>query len=229
MTHSYVCHDLFTMRIDFWWCLSRRYQKFMFFWGLIFGDENWFHVCHDSFICVPWPVHLCAMTHSYVCMTHSYVCMTYSYVCHDSFMMRIDFWCCFGPADARNSWRVCRKNQFRRDFRTDGVNWWKLILMTIRWELIRSDLNWELIRSVNWWELSLSLITLIRIGSKWSKRTDSNWSKRIDENWSKRTDENWWCELMRIHWRIDRDIYIYCQRCFGQADIRNSCRCLFSW
>ena len=25
------------------------------------------YVCHDSFICVPWHIHMCAMTHSYVC------------------------------------------------------------------------------------------------------------------------------------------------------------------
>jgi len=51
------------------------------------------HVCHDSFTCVPWLIHMCAMTHSHVCHA-SFTCvpclihmcaMTYSHVCHDSF------------------------------------------------------------------------------------------------------------------------------------------------
>jgi len=57
-------------------------------------------------VCVPWLIHMCAMTYSHVChdMAHSYVChalydsficvpwlihmcaMTHSYVCHDSFI-----------------------------------------------------------------------------------------------------------------------------------------------
>jgi len=52
------------------------------------------YVCHDLFICVPWLIHMCAMTHS--CMCHdsfmyvpclSHMCATMqSYVCHDSFI-----------------------------------------------------------------------------------------------------------------------------------------------
>jgi len=50
-------------------------------------------VCHDSFTCVPWLSHMCAMTHSHVyhdsvtCVPWlSHMCaMTQSHVCHDSF------------------------------------------------------------------------------------------------------------------------------------------------
>jgi len=56
-------------------------------------------VCHDSCMCVPWLMHVCAMTHTYVCMTYSYVTkrihmwndpfirdMTHENVWHDSCM-----------------------------------------------------------------------------------------------------------------------------------------------
>jgi len=43
------------------------------------------YVCHDSFICVTWLIHMCVMTHSYV--WHVYICvMTHSYVWHESFI-----------------------------------------------------------------------------------------------------------------------------------------------
>ena len=51
------------------------------------------YVCHDSFICVPWLIHLCAMTHSHV-WHDLFLCVpwlifmcatTHSHVCHDSF------------------------------------------------------------------------------------------------------------------------------------------------
>jgi len=50
-------------------------------------------VCHDSFICVTWLIHICDMTHSYV-QHDSFICvtwlihmcaMTHSYVWHDLF------------------------------------------------------------------------------------------------------------------------------------------------
>ena len=49
-------------------------------------------VCHDSFLCVPWLISMCVMTHFYVCHD-KFVCvpwlismcaMTHFYVCHDS-------------------------------------------------------------------------------------------------------------------------------------------------
>jgi len=41
---------------------------------------------HDSFICVPWLIHMCAMTHSYV-WHDSFIFMTWLiHVCHDSFI-----------------------------------------------------------------------------------------------------------------------------------------------
>jgi len=52
------------------------------------------YVCHDSFICVPCLIHMCAMPHSCVCRD-SFICvpclihmcaMTHSYVCHYSFI-----------------------------------------------------------------------------------------------------------------------------------------------
>jgi len=51
-------------------------------------------LCHDSFTCVPWLIHMCAMTHSHVCHD-SFTCvpwlihmcaMTHSHMCHDSSM-----------------------------------------------------------------------------------------------------------------------------------------------
>jgi len=59
------------------------------------------YVRHVSFSCVPWFIHMCAITHSLCAMIHSYVyhapfkcvpwlihicAMTHSYVCHDSFI-----------------------------------------------------------------------------------------------------------------------------------------------
>ena len=50
-------------------------------------------LCHDSFTCVPWLIHMCAMTHSHVCHD-SFTCvpwlirtcdMTHSHVWHDLF------------------------------------------------------------------------------------------------------------------------------------------------
>ena len=42
--------------------------------------------CHDSFVCVPWLIHMCDMTHSYV-RHDSFMCdMTHSHVRHDSFI-----------------------------------------------------------------------------------------------------------------------------------------------
>ena len=35
------------------------------------------YVCHDSFICVPWFIHVCAMTHSYVCAVVWVMCVTW--------------------------------------------------------------------------------------------------------------------------------------------------------
>ena len=32
------------------------------------------YVCHDSFICAPWLIHMCAMTNSYVCHD-SFICV----------------------------------------------------------------------------------------------------------------------------------------------------------
>jgi len=52
--------------------------------------HNSFIVCHDSFLCVPCPIQVCAMTHPYMCHD-SFICvprlihmfaMTASYVCH---------------------------------------------------------------------------------------------------------------------------------------------------
>jgi len=42
------------------------------------------YVCHDSFIWVSWLIHMCAMTHSHVC--HDSFIWTHSHVCHDSFI-----------------------------------------------------------------------------------------------------------------------------------------------
>ena len=41
------------------------------------------YVCHESFICVPWLIHMCAMTHSCVPWLIHMCAMTHSYVCHD--------------------------------------------------------------------------------------------------------------------------------------------------
>jgi len=59
-------------------------------WLIHMCDMTHSYVCHDSFICVPW------LIHSFICatwlvhmrdVTHSYMCaMTRSYVCHDSFV-----------------------------------------------------------------------------------------------------------------------------------------------
>jgi len=38
------------------------------------------YVCHDSFICVPWLIHMCDTTHSYV-WHDSFICVTYLVWC----------------------------------------------------------------------------------------------------------------------------------------------------
>jgi len=103
MTHSYV-RRVWDMLHD----SSLRETHVTHEWGT---SPPWC-VCHVSFIgeaclihmpCVPWLIHMCAITHSYVwrdsfiCVTwlihmwgmpHSYAmcAMTHSYVCHDSFI-----------------------------------------------------------------------------------------------------------------------------------------------
>jgi len=57
------------------------------------SDQTHLHVCHDSFTCVMWLIHMCDMTHSHVwhisisCVSWLlYMCvMTPLHVCHDSF------------------------------------------------------------------------------------------------------------------------------------------------
>jgi len=59
----------------------------------ILHDMTHWHVCHDSFTCVPWLIDMCAMTHSHACYDSFtgvpwliYMCaMTHPHECHDSF------------------------------------------------------------------------------------------------------------------------------------------------
>jgi len=51
MTHSYRCHDSFI-------CSHARWLLPLIHDALC--------VCHDSFTCLPWLIHMCAMTHLYV-------------------------------------------------------------------------------------------------------------------------------------------------------------------
>ena len=61
-------------------------------------DVTHLHVCHDSFVCTPWLIHLRGVTHSFVC-NDSFICMTllassavwkrgrtHSCMCHDVFI-----------------------------------------------------------------------------------------------------------------------------------------------
>jgi len=90
----YMCHDSFTRFTE----LKRIVDA---------------HVCDDPFICVPWLIDMCAMTHSHLChdsftrftelkrIVDAHVCddpficvpwlidmraMTHSHLCHDSFI-----------------------------------------------------------------------------------------------------------------------------------------------
>jgi hypothetical protein len=63
-------------------------------WLIRMCDVTHSYVWHDSFVCVTWLIRICAMTHSHV-WHDSFVCvpwlirtcaMTHSYVCHDSFV-----------------------------------------------------------------------------------------------------------------------------------------------
>jgi len=101
MTHSYVWHDWFIYE-------TRLAANSSYSWppsALIWCDTTPSYVCHDSIICVPWLIYMCAMTHSDMwqpspedsswswpsspsirCIWLTYTCtMTHSYVCHDSF------------------------------------------------------------------------------------------------------------------------------------------------
>jgi len=63
--HSCVCHDSFHSCVCHLnpcfpnWRVSTLMMRFQ----LVYYS----HVCHDSFMCVPWLIHVCAMTHSCVC------------------------------------------------------------------------------------------------------------------------------------------------------------------
>jgi len=90
MTHSYVCHDSFT-------CVALLHHSARRVLRIYMCSRVW-RVWRDSFrcmtwlICVPWLIHMCAMTHSHVwhdsfrCMTWLiHMCaMTHSYVWHNS-------------------------------------------------------------------------------------------------------------------------------------------------
>jgi len=112
MTHSYMCHDLFTyvchgsfsgvtclmcnvwrVHVTYVWQDSSIHVT----WLIHICDRTHPYVWHDSFIHETWLIHMCDMTHSYmkydlfICVTwliHTWN-MTYSYVWHDSFILEI--------------------------------------------------------------------------------------------------------------------------------------------
>jgi len=88
MTHSYVWHD----------CGLRDLEMQCTAHFLAHGthmNESW-HTCEwvtahiwgshntgNTSSCVPWLIHMCAMTHPYVCRDSFMCAMTHPYVCHD--------------------------------------------------------------------------------------------------------------------------------------------------
>ena len=80
MTHLYVCHDSF-MCVQ---CVThRRNSTCIRSTTTHIASYMW----HDPYVCVPWLVHMCDMTHSYVChdsftgMTDSLTGMKASFMC----------------------------------------------------------------------------------------------------------------------------------------------------
>jgi len=227
MTHLYVCQDSF-IRVPWliydenWFPMmlsARRYQNFMDFLGLIFGGETWFHVCHDSFIRVPWPIHLCSMT-PVICAHDSFICV------HDLFI-RLPWLIHNENWFLMLLWsRICQK--FVSCVPKESISkrfwngWCELMKIDSRENSMKIDSKWSQLRIDSKCELMRSLSLFDLFDENWFEVIEENRFELIEENWSKRTDEN---SLVKI----DCDIYIYCQRCFGHTDIRNSCRCLFSW
>jgi len=77
MTHLYMCPDSFV-------CVPHLISHvYISIYPYVVGWlREGFYVCHDSFIHVPWLIHMCAMTHLYICPD--------SFGCARAFETRLD-------------------------------------------------------------------------------------------------------------------------------------------
>jgi len=75
-------------------CMNESHMSHRNECGILVQSVAHLHVWHDSFIFVPWLIHMCDMTHSYV-WNDSFICVTWvihmcdvthSHVCRDSFI-----------------------------------------------------------------------------------------------------------------------------------------------
>jgi len=100
----------------------------------------------DSFICVPWLIHMCDMTHSYewhdsfICVTRLiHMCaMTHSYVWHDTFMNELT--CDMNKEICNSSWVTMTYDIWM-------THEWRV--MWIRWYVIHREAH--LIRITRYW------------------------------------------------------------------------------
>jgi len=160
MTHSYcdVTHSYVT-------------------WLIHMCDVTHSYVCHDSFTCATWLIHMCDMTHSYVAWLIHMCDMTHLYVRHDSLMCatwHIPVWLVIHTCDMTHSymwhdsficatwlihiWDMTRE---QRDSLSDHELWSRTLITnsyTVRWRDTRTF----------WWIMShmwMSHVTL----TKWVK------------------------------------------------------------
>ena len=91
MTLSYLKrHSLFETCCTYKWVMSHQNVT----WLIHLCNISHSYVCHDSFICVTWLIHMCDTTHSdlrhdaFICLSwFIHMCdMNHSYVWHESFI-----------------------------------------------------------------------------------------------------------------------------------------------